>query len=89
MRNIVEKNYRRAREILSTKLNTLHLLAAALLEYETLDGEEVERIIQGLKIQRKAPVHDSKDDPTAQTVDSKSKNTGTEGAGPTPAPVPA
>src|SRR6202012_5178442 len=45
VRDIVERNYRRAREILTTKLETLHELAKALLEYETLDGEEVERII--------------------------------------------
>src|SRR5581483_7070793 len=44
VRDIVERNYRRAKEILSTKLQILHDLSLALLEYETLDGEDVERI---------------------------------------------
>src|SRR3954451_7395872 len=50
VRDIVERNYRKAREILTSKLNILHNLAQALLEYETLDGVDVERIVQGLKL---------------------------------------
>ncbi len=52
VRDIVERNYRRAVEILSTKTHLLHDLAKALLEYETIDGEEVEKIVQGQKITR-------------------------------------
>src|SRR6185436_12114162 len=52
IRDTVERNYRRAREIITTKLPILHDLAKALLEYETIDGEEVERIVNGLKIER-------------------------------------
>src|SRR5205814_7704824 len=55
VRDIVERNYRRAREILQGKLNVLHDLANALLEFETLDGEAVEAIVQERKIERKAP----------------------------------
>jgi hypothetical protein len=64
VRDIVERNYRRAREILQGKVQILHDLAKALLEYETLDGEEVERLVQGLKIERPAPTQLSN---TAQT----------------------
>ena len=56
VRDIVERNYRRAREILTEQLPILHQLAQALLEYETLDSVEVERIVQGLKIERPATV---------------------------------
>src|SRR3954451_13346194 len=56
VRDIVERNYRRAKEILSSKVHLLHELARALLEFETLDGEEVERIVTGLKIERLRPV---------------------------------
>jgi len=52
IRDIVDRNYRRAREILETKTQILHDLAQALLEYETLDGEEVDRIVRGEKIVR-------------------------------------
>jgi cell division protease FtsH len=90
VRDIVERNYRRAREILSTKLHLLHDLAQALLEYETIDGEEVERIVQGQKIQRPAPGTQT---PSASApATPTAANTRTEpgkGGGAAPAPMPA
>jgi cell division protease FtsH len=44
---IVTAQYQRAKEILRTNLDKLHLLAEALLEYEVLEGEEVDLIIAG------------------------------------------
>ena len=35
----------RARQLLDTNLEKLHILARALLERETLDGEEINRIL--------------------------------------------
>lgn len=83
IRDIVERNYRRAREILQTKISTLHDLAKALLEYETLDGSEVEDIVQGRKIVRKAAAGGDVP-PSASPARSDS---GTGGA--SPAPLPA
>ncbi|MGZ3686860.1 MAG: ATP-dependent zinc metalloprotease FtsH, partial [Bdellovibrionota bacterium] len=87
VRDIVERNYRRAREILTTKLQTLHDLAKALLEYETLDGVEVERIVQGLKVERAAPTVLSNTHTPDESSASTRKDPGTGGG--TPAPVPA
>lgn len=87
VRDIVERNYRRAREILTTKLHILHELAKALLEYETLDGEEVERIVTGLKILR--PLPDSLSN-TAPNLAGPTEGRSEPGSGGgTPAPVPA
>ncbi len=88
VRDIVERNYRRAREILSTKIAVLHSLAKALLEYETLDGDEVERIVQGQKIERKAPetLSNLPPSPTAPATGRTEPGTG---GGASPAPVPA
>jgi cell division protease FtsH len=80
VRDIVERNYRRAREILSTKIQTLHDLANALLEFETLTGEEVETVCQGRKIKRVAPTP-----AVAPTTEQDKAGNG----GGTPAPVPA
>jgi cell division protease FtsH len=63
IREIIEKNYQRAYEILTSKITILHDLAQALLQYETLDGKQVERIVQGLKLD---PV--TKDSETAPKV---------------------
>jgi len=88
VRDIVERNYRRAREILSSKLNILHDLAKALLEYETLDGVEVERIVQGQKIERPVPTRLSNDSGSGSAAPASSGRT-EPGTGGTPAPVPA
>ncbi|MBC7690145.1 MAG: ATP-dependent metallopeptidase FtsH/Yme1/Tma family protein [Methylotenera sp.] len=93
VRDLVERNYRRAREILSTKLNILHELAKALLEYETLDGAEVERIVRGLKIERTPPETLSNLPPPTTPATVVAPVTGlTEsgtGGGASPAPMPA
>ncbi len=91
IRDIVEKNYKCAKDILSSKLNLLHDVALALLEYETLDGAEVERIIQGLKIERKSTVSNTPpDNLKGNLTDSVKVESGAVGtSGGTPAPVPA
>lgn len=93
VRDIVERNYRRARQILSDKLHILHDLAKALLEFETLDGEEVERIIQGLKIIRPVVTVDGGGTGNAAAPASAAGSRETEskgtGGGAAPAPMPA
>lgn len=44
---IVTKAYEKAKNILQEQLDTLHVLAEALLEKETLDGTEIDNIIGG------------------------------------------
>lgn len=44
---IVQKAYKKARNILEENLETLHALANALLEKETLSGDEIDRILRG------------------------------------------
>jgi cell division protease FtsH len=56
IRDIVEKNYQRARELLSSRLQTLHDIALTLFEHETLDGEDIERIMNGQKIEKTKPL---------------------------------
>jgi cell division protease FtsH len=56
IRDIIDRNYRRAREILTSNLKFLHALAEALLEHETVDGAEVDAIVRGEKIVRPAAV---------------------------------
>jgi cell division protease FtsH len=90
VRDIVERNYKRAKDILSSKLHILHELAKALLEYETLDGEEVERIVNGLKIERPTP--DSNNTPSSNapvTAATGGRQESGTGGGAAPAPMPA
>ncbi|HUJ72652.1 MAG TPA: ATP-dependent zinc metalloprotease FtsH [Verrucomicrobiae bacterium] len=51
VRRIIDAAYARAKEILDTHKERLIALAEALLEYETLDGAEIEEIIDTGKLQ--------------------------------------
>ncbi|NDF15288.1 ATP-dependent zinc metalloprotease FtsH, partial [bacterium] len=75
VRDIVERNYQKARQLITENIAALHRIAEALLEYETIDGEEVDKLIRGEKIER-APKVAASSDPKP------------EGGG-APAPVPA
>jgi cell division protease FtsH len=46
VRRLVVENYERAKGLLSKHMNALVALAEALLERESLDGPEVDRIVQ-------------------------------------------
>jgi cell division protease FtsH len=52
VRRLVEEGETVARKVLTENLDQLHRLGAALLEYETLSGEESKRIIKGEDIGR-------------------------------------
>jgi cell division protease FtsH len=47
----VEAGYLKAKEILTTNIEQLHTLAKALLEYETLSGDEIRDLLSGKPIQ--------------------------------------
>jgi len=55
VRRLVEEGETKAREVLSDNLDELHRLAAALLEYETLTGDESKKAIAGEDIGREDP----------------------------------
>jgi len=47
VRRVIESNYQRARQILTTALDKLHLMADALMKYETIDEEQLRDIMAG------------------------------------------
>lgn len=52
VRAIVDRGYKRAKEILTTHIDDLHKLAKALLEYELLSGDEIKDILAGRPVIR-------------------------------------
>lgn len=52
IRQLIEDGESTAREILKKNTTSLHAMAKALLEYETLTGEEVGRILKGEEFHR-------------------------------------
>ncbi|KTC72439.1 cell division protease ftsH [Legionella birminghamensis] len=47
VRQIIDRNYQRAKEILSTNLDKLHVMAQALIKYETIDSNQIAEIMAG------------------------------------------
>lgn len=52
MRRLVEEARMRATKILTEKRNELELLTKALIEYETLTKEEMEKVLRGEKLDK-------------------------------------
>ena len=55
VRRLIEEAEAAARKVLTENLDELHRLAGALLEYETLNGEEAKKAIKGEDIGREDP----------------------------------
>ncbi len=47
VRAIIDRNYERAEKILTDNLEKLHMMADALIKYETIDSEQVDDIMNG------------------------------------------
>lgn len=49
IRSLIDRNYQRAHKILNENLDKLHLMAEALLQYETIDPNQIADIMAGKK----------------------------------------
>ena len=56
VKKVLEASYARARALLVSKRRELDLLAKALVEYETLDRSEVEKVLRGEKLEGRIAV---------------------------------
>jgi cell division protease FtsH len=56
VKRLVQTGYTEAKRILQERIDDLHTLAKALLEYETLTGEEIVSVIKGVKPSRDEPL---------------------------------
>jgi ATP-dependent metalloprotease FtsH len=91
VRLIVEGAYNRAMTLLRDNMDKLQLIAKSLLEREVLDGEEMNKLLRGEKLEPLKPVEaeppqDSTPVPEGQTA--RRPESGLEGF-PPPAPRPA
>ncbi len=47
IRLLIDSNYKRAKDILETKIDRLHKMADALIKYETIDENQIKAIMEG------------------------------------------
>ena len=69
IRRIVDANYEHATQILKDGLDTLHVMAKALMKYETIDNKQITEIMEGREPQ---PPEDWIDSDPAEPAASKS-----------------
>jgi cell division protease FtsH len=55
VKRIIDNAYKTAKDILTTNLAKLELIAQSLLDYETLDGQQVEEIVRTGKFNAPPP----------------------------------
>lgn len=48
IRDIIDRNYSHAKQILESQMDKLHLMAQALIKYETLDSDQLDDVMQGI-----------------------------------------
>ena len=71
IRNIVDRNYVRAKQILEDNMEKLHTMAQALIRYETIDRDQIDDIMAGRQPRTPADWDDT--EPPHGSVDQESK----------------
>jgi cell division protease FtsH len=81
VRRLIDDAEEKAREILEAHRGDLETLAAALLEYETLSGDEVQALLRGEPVVRVDPRDDLRESGRRASVPSSGKKAGKEPRG--------
>jgi cell division protease FtsH len=91
IRRFVEEAHEKARKILTEHLDDLHTIAKALLEYETLSGDEIRALLRGERIVRETPPEEpTVPTPPPSSVPTSGRPRGPDGNGPhQPEPQPS
>ena len=89
IKRIVTECYETARKLILEKRDKLELIANALLERETLEGEEITRLMEGRELEPiKLPAAAPADEKAAvKKADEKTRRPAKEAGGPLPEPV--
>jgi cell division protease FtsH len=89
IRTIVDSAYEQAKKILTDKMDDLVKISEALLEYETLSGEDIRKLLAGEPLNRDEEGDDAdaaKPRPTSVPTSSTRREPPGAGIGPTPEP---
>ena len=82
IRRLIDVNYKRAKEILESNLDKLHMMADALVKYETIDETQIKDIMNG-----KQPKPPADWDDSVGTPQTKRPEGETEGGSPVGSPA--
>ena len=88
IRNIINKNYKRSEQILKKNIDKLHLMANALIKYETIDANQIDDIMKGKAPRPPSDWNDS-DDQSSSTKKKTKRKTRSSKKSVTPSVKPA
>jgi len=88
VRQFVEDGLNKAKKLLSENIDKLHLLANALLRYESLSGEEIDLVLEGKEIQREEEIETSSSEDVQKAVEKKPKSSSGPAISGEPSPEP-
>ena len=88
IRNIINKNYKRSEQILKKNIDKLHLMADALIKYETIDADQIDDIMKG-KVPRPPSDWNDSDDQSSSTKKKAKRKTRSSKKSVTPSVKPA
>jgi len=78
VRNIIERSYQRAEQILKEKIDKLHIMAEALIKYETIGQDQIQDIMAGRPIREPANWRSNKDSADKSKLLADEQNVKTE-----------
>ncbi|HRY18879.1 MAG TPA: ATP-dependent zinc metalloprotease FtsH [Candidatus Competibacteraceae bacterium] len=68
IRSIIDQNYLRAEQLLRDNLDKLHLIAEALIKYETIDSDQIDDIMAGRPPREPADVSPDEEPPSGSSI---------------------
>jgi len=74
IRNLIDRNYKRAQDILTEHAKELELMTEALMQYETIDAEQIKNIMEGRPAGEPKDWQDSDDKDSDSTLDASSSD---------------
>ncbi len=89
IRTIIDRNYDRANNILTEHMDKLHLMADALIKYETIDSDQIDDIMNGNVPRPPSNWDDSNDESGGTPVDAAGTKTSNDAPSGEPPAKPA
>ena len=71
IRSVIDRNYNRARQLLTENIDKLHAMSDALMKYETIDAGQIEAIMEGREPGPPSDWNDDDSSDSGKTVEEK------------------
>jgi cell division protease FtsH len=81
IKEVIDRNYKKAEDILKKNIDKLHIMAEALIKYETLDTHQIDDIMEGRTPRPPSEWGDDDGESPSGTIGKKTKRKTKKSAG--------